>query len=60
MKLSQIPLRELKKEYVSLTDSIDNIQCFSSNDVLRRELIAQELGRKGYEINESSVVTFTK
>ena len=51
---------KLKQEYSVLHNAITNLDCFSVSDLTQQELIARELERRGYEINEEHSVSFTK
>jgi len=50
--------QELQSEYKSLHHSINVIDCFNSKDILRMEILGQELEQRGFEI--TSDVQFEK
>jgi len=58
--LSKNSTQNLKKEYLGLNDAIEKFKCFGTKDITRREVIATELERRGYEISDTSEVTFTR
>ena len=60
MKIKDITDKNLKSEYQCLYSSVNDIECFSANDVTRLELLGRELERRGYEIQLSTVITFQK
>lgn len=51
-KLEEMTDEELKRQFISLYESIYVSECFGSRDVLELEMIARELERRGYEITE--------
>ena len=52
-------VRELKLMVLAGQDAV-NCDCFGTKDLLRAELAARELERRGYEITESKVTHFVK
>ena len=52
--------KQLKHSAIDLHDSIYNIQCYGVHDLMECEAILDELDRRGYEIEESSVLKFEK
>ena len=51
---------QLKDLAIDLHDSIYNIQCYGVRDLIEHEAILNELDRRGYEIEEGSILKFEK
>ena len=51
---------QLKHLAIDLHDSIYNSQCYGTRDLIEHEAILDELDRRGYEIEEGSVLKFEK
>lgn len=49
-KINKLTDKELQSEYKSLHYSIDMVDCFGSKDILRMELLEQELQQRGFQI----------
>jgi hypothetical protein len=55
MNIKEMDDKQLMSEYLSF-----NNDCFSSQDVLMREMVAIELDRRGVEIVEKKCISFYK
>ena len=55
MKLQKMTDEQLQNEYQELSFSIDNIECYSVQDLVNRELVETELNKRGYEAQNSVV-----
>jgi hypothetical protein len=53
MSLSEMSDEELKRRLISLWQSIYELECYGSHDLIELEVIAQELERRGYEVTET-------
>jgi hypothetical protein len=50
MKIQDMTDEQLKSEYLTLYNQIEINDCYNTQDVLRYELIGQQLEERGYEI----------
>ena len=53
-------VEELQENYVDLWEMVERIECYGINDLMLKEMIAQELERRGYQIYEEASVAFIK
>ena len=55
MELQDMTDEELQNKYRDLSFSIDNIECYSVQDLINRELVESELSKRGYEAQNGVV-----
>ena len=58
--LSTWNVRQLRARAISLHASIYQLECFSSHDMVELMAVEAELERRGYECNESKVLSIQK
>lgn len=58
-KLKDMTVKQLKSDYLKLYNQIEIVDCFGTKDIIRYQAIAQELEKRGYEIQEGQP-TFVK
>jgi len=55
MKLQDMTDEQLQEKYRDLNYSIDNIECYSVQDLVNRELVETELNKRGYEVQNDVI-----
>ena len=55
MKIQDMTDEQLQNHYRDLNYSIDNIECYSVQDLVNRELVETELNKRGYEVQNDVI-----
>lgn len=57
-KLQNLTIKELKNEFISYNELINNTGCYGKNDVQRYYDLLGELDRRGIEFETRTVIVF--